>query len=331
MSYTFDELKGVCGMMPAFATPDAGSLLATNTIAVDNLQEGVDRIIKDGIGLIATTGSFGQCWNLMWDEFTTLVRATLEAVDRRVPLMLGVTSTNPREVAQKMKFVQEAGGEGVLLGLPYYDPLSIPKVVAFYNAVAQAFPELSIMIYHNPPNHRVKIPVRAFVELVKNPNIVAIKDSHRDTREMGPYYEIIGGRIAQFVNQTQLYPYYDMGARGCWSIDAWMGPWPVLKIYQACVDGDYATARRVIREIAGDGAGVRGDGEGGEAGGGNSQEFAGYIQPGPQRPPFSLGEQGSGERAQKKAAQWVALCEKYRPEVEAWRAAHGARVGVAAG
>ena len=59
-------------------------------------------------------------------------------------------------------------GTGVLLGLPYYDAMPIPKVVAFYNEVAQTFPDMSIMIYHNPVNHRVHIPMRVFPELVKN-------------------------------------------------------------------------------------------------------------------------------------------------------------------
>src|SRR5712692_7590336 len=151
MSYTWDELKGICGMMPSFATADASNLLATNTIDVANLQEGVDKIIKDGIGMIATTGSFGQCYNLFFDEFQTLVRATIEAVDKRVPLMLGVTSANPRETYQKVKFVREAGGEGVLMGLPYYDAMSVPKIIDFYKQICELFPDISVMIYHNPP------------------------------------------------------------------------------------------------------------------------------------------------------------------------------------
>jgi 4-(2-carboxyphenyl)-2-oxobut-3-enoate aldolase len=320
MSYSFGDLKGVCGMMPAFATADAAKFTATNTVDVDNLHDGVDRIINDGIGLIATTGSFGQCWNLTFDEFQTLIKATIEAVNKRVPVMLGVTSTNPREVAQKMKFIQEAGGEGVLLGLPYYDPLPISKIPAFYREAAETFPNLSIMIYHNPVNHRVHIPVRVFDELVKIPQIVAMKDSHRDTREQLPLHNIIGGKIAHFVNQAQLYPYYEMGASGCWSIDAWMGPWPVIRIYQACVDGDIETAKRILGELGGGARPAAGEESGN--GGGNPQEFAGYIKPGPARPPFSLGERGSDERARARAAKWVALCEKYRPEVEAWRATH---------
>src|SRR6266508_916629 len=160
MAYRWDELKGVCGMMPSFATADARSLLATKTNAVDNLQEGVDKIIKDGIGLIATTGSFGQCYNLFFDEFQTVVRAAIEANNKRVPLMLGVTSSNPRETAQKIKFVREAGGEGVLMGLPFYDAMSVPKIVDFYKQICELFPDISVMIYHNPPNHKAHIPVR---------------------------------------------------------------------------------------------------------------------------------------------------------------------------
>ena len=65
----------------------------------------LDRIIKDGVGLIATTGTFGQTWNLFYEEFQTLVKASIEAVDNRVPLMLGVTSANPRDVVRRIKLL----------------------------------------------------------------------------------------------------------------------------------------------------------------------------------------------------------------------------------
>jgi dihydrodipicolinate synthase/N-acetylneuraminate lyase len=321
MSYTWDELKGVCGMMPAFATDNAGDLLATDTINVQNLQEGVDKIIKDGIGLICTTGSFGQCYNLFFDEFKTIVRAAIEANNKRVPLMLGVTSSNPREVAQKMKFVREAGGEGVLLGLPYYDGMSVPKIVDFYKQICALFPDLSVMIYHNPPNHKAHIPVRAFPELIKNPNIVCMKDSHRSVTEFIALHEVIDGHIAHMVNQMQMYPYISMGAAGCWSINAWQGPWPIIRFYQACVEGDTETAKRIQKELRGDGgsddrqAAMLPDVQGGDV-----QAYAGYIKPGPYRAPHALGPQDpTHERAKKAAEKWNQLCEKYRPEVEARR------------
>jgi dihydrodipicolinate synthase/N-acetylneuraminate lyase len=269
--------------------------------------------------MIATTGTFGQCWNLLPEEYQTLVRASIEAVKKRVPLMLGVTSPNPREVVQRMKFVREAGGEGVLLGVPYYYKLPIRDVVSFYQEIAKLFPDLSIMIYHNPTNHRVHIPVAAFQELAKIPNIVAMKDSHRGPVELQRLHDIIHGKISHFVNQSQLYPYYEMGASGCWSHAIWSGPWPVLAIYYAVVDGDVEKAKRVIADITAGRAGRGEDGEGGRAGHEN-HEYAGYVSFGPPRPPFSFNMADTEEKARKGAANWLKLCEKYRPEVEARRA-----------
>lgn len=117
---TSQDIKGVLAMMPAFATEDAGDIRATDTVDVDHLTTGVDRMIRDGVDLIATTGSFGECYNLLWDEFKTLAYATADVVKKRVPLFLGVTSTNPREVVQKMRVVEDTNADGVLLGVPYY-------------------------------------------------------------------------------------------------------------------------------------------------------------------------------------------------------------------
>src|SRR5262245_66466059 len=107
------ELKGVLGMMPAFATSDAVDIRATQTIAVDNLRDGVDKIIRDGVNNIATTGTYGECYNLLFDEFKTLAVATVETVKKRVPLFIGVTSPNPREVIQKMNFVKDLGADEI--------------------------------------------------------------------------------------------------------------------------------------------------------------------------------------------------------------------------
>jgi dihydrodipicolinate synthase/N-acetylneuraminate lyase len=319
MSYTPDELYGICGMMPAFSKTNAGDLTATETVDVDAIQKGLDRVIKDGVHMIATTGTFGQCWNLFPEEFQTLVRASIAAVNKRVPLMLGVTSANPREVVQRMKFVRDAGGEGVLLGVPYYYKLPIRDVISFYQEIGKLFPDLSIMIYHNPTNHRVHIPVAAFQELVKVPNIVAMKDSHRAVVEFQRLHDIIDGKISHFVNQSQLYPYYEMGAAGCWSHAIWSGPWPVLAVYDAVVDGDVNRAKRIIAEVSGGRAGRGEEGEGGRAGH-ERHEYAGYVAFGPPRPPFSFNMADTEEKARKGAAGWLELCEKYRPEVEARRA-----------
>jgi dihydrodipicolinate synthase/N-acetylneuraminate lyase len=316
MSYVATDLHGVCGMMPAFATSNASDWKQRQTFNEEALRKGLDRAINDGVHMIATTGTFGQVWNLFFDEWQALVRASIETVNNRVPLMLGVTSANPRELYLRMKFVQEVGGQGVLLGLPYYEPLPVVDIPHFYRMVAEEFPNISIMIYHNPVNHHVHIPVNTFNELAKIPNIVAMKDSHRTSREFLKLHTIIHNKIAHFVNQTQLFPYHRMGASGCWSHAIWAGPWPILALYDAASNGEDERASAIIEDIA---PGGGGDDE--RVRRGNSiHQYAGYIDYGTPRPPFSFGISDEGtEKAKAAAARWQKLCEKYRPEVEARR------------
>ena len=221
---TAKDIGGAMGMMPAFATDDAVDIRATQTIAVDNLAAGVDRIINDGIDVISTTGTYGECYNLLWEEFQTITTAAVDTVKKRVPLFIGVTSPNSREVVRKMNFVKDTGADGVLLGVPYYETLPLPDAVRFFHDIADMFPTLNILIYHNPGNHKFTLPVGAFKELVKKPSIIGMKDSHRTTSAFLNLQRITQGRISVFVNQTQIHPYYGMGAAGCWSTEVWDGP-----------------------------------------------------------------------------------------------------------
>jgi dihydrodipicolinate synthase/N-acetylneuraminate lyase len=310
------DLSGVLAMMPAFSTPDAVDIRATETIAVDNLKEGVDRIIKDGANNIATTGTYGECYNLLFDEFKTLAVATVEAVKKRVPLFIGCTSPNPREVIQKMNFVKGLGADGVLLGVPYYETLPVADAIRFYHDIAELFPTLNIVIYHNPENHKFTIPVAAFKELVKNPTIIGMKDSHRTTSAFQQLQRTIKGKISVFVNQVQLHPYYRLGAAGCWSTEVWMGPWPVLYLLDLVKRGEDEKASEVIADLAEGGGGGRP-----VPGSGNKRpaDFADYCQVGPTRVPFLNFPEAELEKARKRAAHWQKLNEKYRPLVEAER------------
>ena len=257
---TAQELGGVMAMAPAFGTPDAGSLEATSTVDVDNLAAGIDRIVKDGVHIVTTTGSFGECYNLLWDEFKLLASTAVEVVNKRVPVFIGSTSANPREVVQRMKFIRDIGADGTLLGLPYYDTKSGEYIGEFYAQIAQLFPDLGILVYHNPANHKSTIPVSAFRRFVQNPNIVGMKDSHRNTLVFAEIQQIVRGRMSFFVNQTQLYPYVQLGAAGCWSHNVFMGPWPVLYLWDLAQQGRDQEALEVLFEINGPGGGGRPDG-----------------------------------------------------------------------
>jgi dihydrodipicolinate synthase/N-acetylneuraminate lyase len=309
-------MKGVMAMMPAFTTPDGASPSALDTINTVECERAVDRIIRDGVDVIATMGSFGECHTLLWEEQKKLAEATVVAARKRVPVIIGCTSLNTRETLYKMKFAAEIGADGVLCGVPFYFPSTVDNAVQFYHDIADAFPQLGIVIYHNPPLHHVTLPVAAFKRLVTRPNIVAMKDSHRTPLQFIQLMDIVRNKISILCNQTQGYPYIQMGASGCWSINAWLGPWPVLHLRDASAAGDWETVKQICldMEAANKAPGKPGDLFWRESSAKIAMNYAGYCSPGPLRPPFRNIPEDVVEAAKQLAASWKQLCEKYPPK-----------------
>ena len=212
---TANEVGGLMAMMPAFATDNAGDIHATSTVDVARLHHGLDRMIRDGANVIATTGSFGECHTLLPDEFRTLAHESVIVVKKRVPLFIGVTSVNSREAVAKIKMIEGSGADGILLGVPYYFPSSLGNAIRFYKDIGEMFPKLNIMIYHNPALHHVTLPVEAFKEITKNPAVVAMKDSHRTPEEFVELQKIVRGKISMFVFQGQYATYAALVPPGC--------------------------------------------------------------------------------------------------------------------
>lgn len=311
------DISGLMAMMPAFATDDAADYRQTATIGVDKMRVGLDRMIRDGANVISTTGSFGEFHTLLMDEFRTLAHEAASIVDKRVPLFIGATSINTREVMEKCRIVSETHADGVLIGVPFYFPSSVENAVRFFKDVGEAFPKLNIMIYHNPALHNVKLPVEAFRQITKNPAVVAMKDSHRSPEEFTDLMNIITGKMNVMVNQNQYAEYAAYGATGFWSIDAWMGPWPQLALRDAISAGDVARAQEITADL-------RAQREGGppnlswrETASKIAVRMAGYVDPGPLRPPFVeiphdiIAKQGA------RVAYWETICDKYRPKAAA--------------
>jgi dihydrodipicolinate synthase/N-acetylneuraminate lyase len=308
------DLRGMMAMMPAFATDNAGDVRATDTVDVGRLHQGLDRMIRDGADVIATTGSFGECHTLLPDEFRTLAHETISAAKKRVPLFIGVTAPNSREAMQRVKVAVEAGAEGVLAGVPYYFPSSLPNAIRFYRDLAELFPKTAIMLYHNPALHHVTFPVEAFHEFVKIPTVVAMKDSHRTPEQFVQLKQIVKKNIAMFVFQGQYAEYADLGAEGFWSIEAWLGPWPQLALRDAVARGDGAAARAITADIvpARRPAGPP-DLTWRETAHKIAVRRSGYVDPGPLRPPFLEVPPEVLENIAKRVERWRQVCAKYQP------------------
>src|SRR5947199_7539893 len=170
-------------MIPSFSKQMEIGLESDDTVDADRLIDCAGRMIDDGVDVVSAMGSYGEFHTLTDNEFKTVVRATLDATKKRVPVLIGVTSMNSREVVRKAKIARDMGAEGIFTGVPFYYPPTVDNTIYFYEELADFFTDLSIQVYHNPPLQNIHIPVHAVGKIAQKRNIVSMKDSHRSTLE----------------------------------------------------------------------------------------------------------------------------------------------------
>jgi len=148
-------------------------------------------------------------------------------------------------------------------------------------------------------------------QLLRIPNLVAMKDSHRNPFEFMQLMEMTRGKMSVFVYQLQYRAFAPLGAAGMWSINAWMGPWPLFALRDAVKRGDFELASKITLDMAAVNVGGP-DPTWQEAGLKVAIRYAGYVDPGPTRPPFAHVPPDVDAAQRKKVEAWRGVCARCR-------------------
>lgn len=163
----------------------------------------IDRMIDAGIHGLIMLGTVGENGSLEYPEKLEVLKATVEHVARRIPVLSGVAECT---TARACKFAADAQRIGVvgLMVLPAMVYKSDPReTIAHYRAVAKAS-DLPIMVYNNPVSYGVDITPEMFVDLADEPKLVAIKESSENVRRITDLRNACGDRYILFCGVDDL-------------------------------------------------------------------------------------------------------------------------------
>ena len=184
-------------------------------------------------------------YSLTPQEHLQVVRATLEAVRGRVPVLTGV-GYNQRVAVETAKQAAEAGVDGILAFPPYYPQADDEGLLDYYRGVGGATP-LGMIIYSRDWVN----PGPASVErLASIPTLVAWKDGQGDMRR----YQLIMSRVGERLHWIggagdDLAPsYYGLGVRAYTSSLANFAPRLSLRIHELASRGDLAQLRPLMSD-----------------------------------------------------------------------------------
>ncbi len=231
------------GVFPAATTQFQPDL----SIDFEGTQAVLDALVRDGVHGLVVMGTCGENNSLDAEEKRRLLSAAVEVVNKRVPIIVGVSElTTPKACA----FARDAEtlGADALMVLPsmVYVPTEV-ELETHFRHVAQAT-GLPIMLYNNPPAYRVNIGLDVLQRLTDVPNIVALKESAPDTRRFTDLANSFGDRFVLMAGLDDVaFEGLLLGARGWISGLTSAFPQESVALVEALQAGDLATARAIYR------------------------------------------------------------------------------------
>ena len=148
-----------------------------------------DDLIKSGVHGLTPLGSTGEFAYLDSEQRMAVVRTTIEAARRRVPVVAGVVSTSTADAVAQAKAYQKLGADGILAILEAYFPLPDGGVESYFRAIADAV-DIPVVIYTNPQFQRSDLTLDVIARLSSHPRIGYIKDASTNT-----------GRLLSIINR----------------------------------------------------------------------------------------------------------------------------------
>src|ERR1700761_5258517 len=181
------------GVFPAATTQFDQSL----NIDLPATQAVQAALVRDGVHGMVVLGTVGENNSLSAEEKRAVLRATVEAVGGKVPIISGVSEFTTASAIAFARDAERIGIDGLMV-LPAMVYVPTPaELEHHFRSVAQAT-GLPIMLYNNPPAYRVNIGFDTLERLAQQPNIVAIKESAPDPRRFTDLYNAFGERFVMF-------------------------------------------------------------------------------------------------------------------------------------
>jgi len=233
------------GVFPYLVSP----IDAAGNIRTDVLERLCDDLIKAGVHGLAPLGSTGEFAYLNAQQRTAVAKASIDAAQRRVPVIVGVSSTATADAVAQARSYQALGADGVLAILEAYFPLKDAQVESYFGAIADAV-EIPVVMYTKPNFQRSDLSLDVIARLAEHPRIVAIKDASTNTGRLMSIMNRCGDKLQVFAASAHI-PAAVMliGGRGWMAGPACVAPRDSVKLYELCKAAQWDEALALQRKM----------------------------------------------------------------------------------
>ena len=233
------------GVFPYLVSP----IDAAGRIKTDVLGRLTDDLIKAGVHGVTPLGSTGEFAYLDRAQRTNVVQATIEAANKRVPVVAGVAATTIADAVAQARDYEKLGCQGILAILEAYFPVADDGVYSYFAAIAEAV-RVPVVLYTNPNFQRSDLSLPVIDRLSRIPNIGYIKDASFNTGRLLSILNQVEGRMKVFAASSHI-PAAVMliGGVGWMAGPACVAARQSVALYETCMKKDWEKAMALQRPL----------------------------------------------------------------------------------
>ena len=222
------------------------------SVDYDALMRMVDYLVQNNTDFLCVLGTTAETPTLTDDEKQKIKRMVIDRVAGRIPILLGVSGNNTRAVVDALRDDDYTGVDAVLSVVPYYNKPSQEGIYQHYRAIAQARPDMPIVLYNVPGRTGVNMTAETTLRIARDlDNVVAIKEASGNITQMD---DIIKNKPASFDvisgDDGITFPLITLGAVGVISVIGNAFPREFSRMVRLALQGDYANALTIHHKFA---------------------------------------------------------------------------------
>ncbi|PIC79988.1 4-hydroxy-tetrahydrodipicolinate synthase [Sporosarcina sp. P18a] len=181
----------------------------------------INHLLANGTDALVVAGTTGESPTLTAQEKVDLFKFTVQTVAGRAPVIAGTGTNSTRESIDLTIQAEEAGVDGIMLVVPYYNKPCQEGLYQHFKTVAQTT-TLPIMLYNIPGRSAVNMLPETIIRLANNvSNITSVKEASGDLEAVAAIIEHTGDDFFVYTgDDASTLPVLAIGGTGIVSVSA---------------------------------------------------------------------------------------------------------------
>ena len=220
------------------------------SVNYDVAEKLANHLVENGSDGLVICGTTGESPTLSWKEEYQLFKVVKQAVGDRAKIIAGTGSNSTTEAIAATKEAAKLELDGSLQVVPYYNKPPQAGLYNHFRAIAEAVPDLPMMLYNVPGRTSCNLEPETVANLAQINNILAIKEASGNLEQACKIRCLTPDLFAIYSGEDVLtLPMLAVGGVGTVSVASHLVGNRMQEMIRAFATGDNKTATAIQIEL----------------------------------------------------------------------------------